>query len=135
MSDLIELEIDSKDTIFKCIFEPEISLKNFAERLYGSLECSDACYIAAAILVSRLYSSHPEYFSRRSVHKILAAAMVCSIKFLDDEYLSNSYYSRCCGIDLRTMNALELEFILSIRYDIFVSADEFSSWAKWLVNC
>lgn len=52
--------------------------------------------------------------------------MIIAIKFHDDEYYKNEYYSKVGGISLKELNKLESEFLNLIGYSLFVEPDVYS---------
>ncbi len=48
-----------------------------------------------------------------------------SAKLRDDEYYSNAYYSSIGGVSPAEMNALELQLLKDLDWDLYVDAEEF----------
>jgi hypothetical protein len=51
-------------------------------------------------------------------------------KFFDDTFYNNSYYSRVGGITCAELNALELEFLFLINFNLSVSPDMFNCYSS-----
>ena len=50
----------------------------------------------------------PEFVIRQSnIHRILLAANVLSVKYIDDLYFKNSFYANVGGVPLKVLNELE----------------------------
>ncbi len=67
------------------------------------------------------------------VYRLLLAAVVTSIKYNEDDYYSNSFYSRVGGINLQEMNLIESEFIRLSEFLLFVDDDSYEKYKKYLL--
>lgn len=56
--------------------------------------------------------------------------MVLSIKFLEDKFFTNTFYSKVGGIPLKELNNLERKFINLIDFEFFVTFEELSIYKQ-----
>jgi hypothetical protein len=49
-------------------------------------------------------------------------------KFADDFFYKNEYYAKIGGISRAEMNALELELLRQLNYDLFISEGELATY-------
>mmetsp|Transcript_16134 Transcript_16134/g.18284 ORF Transcript_16134/g.18284 Transcript_16134/m.18284 type:complete len:227 (+) Transcript_16134:110-790(+) len=122
---------------FSCAVEPQIPLVDYLFRLTTYLEAwkpskgktaSARALILSLVYLERVYRLHPgARISSKSVHKILLVSMLVAVKFVEDQPLSNNYWSKVGGINLKELNRLEAEFCNLIGFEFHVSQAELSS--------
>ena len=47
-------------------------------------------------------------------------AIIIEVKFNEDKYYTNRYYSKIGGMDLRQLNEMEMELLLNINFDLYI---------------
>ena len=47
-------------------------------------------------------------------------AIIIAVKFNEDKYYTNRYYSKIGGMDLRQLNEMEMELLLNINFDLYI---------------
>jgi hypothetical protein len=55
-----------------------------------------------------------------------------AVKMNEDDYYSNSFYSKVAGVSLKELNQLEYEFIKYIRYNFWVTKEFYDKYAGYL---
>jgi hypothetical protein len=60
------------------------------------------------------------------------SALLASIKYNEDDFYSNLYYSKVGGISLNEMNNLEDDFLQKIKFNLWIDIEEFSKYQKYL---
>ena len=120
------------DSVFKCTRPIPISLDQYSTRLGTFFHCSEASFVAAAVLAERLHCKFPGLFCDRSAHKIMSATAIVATKFCDDKYFSNSYYAECAGVTLQEMNLLESSLLTMLDYRVFVATADYNCMKKRL---
>jgi len=91
--------------------------------------CSDSCFILAFIYIDRLLQKNAEFaLSRRNVHRVILTAMLLAIKFYDDIYYSNAFYSQIGGIQVAELNRLEAEMLLLTQFDLCVDTAVYAQY-------
>ena len=106
---------------FNSIMIPRISIYSYLERIHDYSDCSDSCYVIAAIYIDRVVSFNPSFIvNKRNVHKLLLASILIAVKYQDDAYENNESYSMIGGVSLNELNDLELTIIRVMNSNIFV---------------
>lgn len=91
------------------------------------MRCSENCYFLAGIYIKRFLQARPDItVNALNVHLLILTALVTAAKYLDDTYYSNAYYANIGGVSLASINRMELEFVFSLNFDLFVSNEEFA---------
>ena len=115
--------------------EEEVSMgfPAYVARVFHYGGCSGAAYVVALIYLVRLLrreaSACPERtpvrFTGDSAHRLFMASAVVAAKYLDDHYYSNDHYAKIAGLPLAELNALELDFLFRISFDLRVNPYEY----------
>ena len=66
--------------------------------------------------------------------RLLFTALLVSVKFLEDEYFSNKYYSKVAGVPLPQLNRMEFEFLSSLEFEVFIEKETFQSYRNYLLD-
>ena len=86
---------------------------------------SSSCLVIALVYISRaierfdtskpVSTRTPLVLSELNVHRIIIASVVLAIKFFEDEFYNNSFFSRLGGISIAEMNLLERELLMRLQ--------------------
>lgn len=120
-------------TIFHAQRPPTISIQSYLERIVKYSPCSPECYILALIYIDRIIQQNPQFqLNSLNAHRLILTSVLVASKFYDDTFYNNSYYSRVGGISSSELNALELEFLFLINFNLSVSNSTFSTYQEEL---
>lgn len=118
-------------TIFHAQRPPTISIKSYLERIVRYSPCSTECYVLALIYIDRIIQQNNTFqLTSLNAHRLLITSVLIASKFFDDTFYNNSYYSRVGGITCVELNALELEFLFLINFNLSVSPDMFNCYSS-----
>lgn len=114
-------------TPFHSMQIPPMSLHDYSKRIFKYSHCSEECFPVTLILISRYLCRQPDSvkLSFYNSHRLFITALMISAKLRDDEYYSNAYYSSIGGVSPAEMNALELQLLKDLDWDLYVDAEEF----------
>lgn len=100
---------------------PAISIGRYLERVAHYSECSEEALIMAFIHISRISHNKPSFhLNALSIHRLLLASIMTSVKFFDDHYYNNNHFAKVGGVQIHEMNTLELEFLALIEFQLFI---------------
>jgi len=123
----------SHSTPFHAKTIPAISISNYVTRILRYAPCSGECFVTALIYMNRaLTKLGPRFLDQSTVHRLLISSVLLSSKFLDDLYYNNTFYAKVGGISPHEMNALELEMLHVIGFQLHVDRAEYISFASLL---
>ena len=126
-------KFQKKKSIFNCNFIPNISLYNYIYRIQKYSEVEDNTLILALIYIDRIcYNNF--IINYYNIHKIFLVSVVFAIKYNEDNYYTNSYYSKIGGIKINEFNALEKEFASIIDFQFYVKKSLFDKYYKYINN-
>ena len=126
-------KFSKKKSPFNCDFIPNISLYNYIYRIQKYSGIEDGTLILALIYIDRICSNN-FIINYYNIHKILLIAVVFAIKYNEDNYYTNSYYSKIGGIKRNEFNALEKEFASIINFQFYVKKSLFDKYYKYINN-
>ena len=118
---------------FNCTFIPNISLYNYIYRIQKYSEMEDNTLILALIYIDRICCNN-FIINYYNIHKIILISIVFAIKYNEDNYYTNSYYSKIGGIKINEFNALEKEFVSIIDFQFYVKKSLFDKYYKYINN-
>jgi len=120
-------------TIFHAQRPPNVPIKAYLERIVKYSPCTSETYILALIYIDRIIQKRSDFFiTSLNVHRLLITSVLVASKYFDDVFYNNAHYSRVGGITGREMNALELEFLRLIDFNLNVSLEVFHCYSTEL---
>jgi hypothetical protein len=135
----VKVPIDSKTPlstrVFQCKTLPGISLRDYLERMLKYTEISAEAAIIAIMWVYRIREIDKEFsITSFTLHRLILAALQVAAKFHDDKFFANHWYARIGGVDTKEMNALEIEFLFLINFDMFITTQEYNAFYSNLAH-
>ncbi|KJP87179.1 hypothetical protein AK88_03226 [Plasmodium fragile] len=116
-----------KITSFHASKVPDISIKNYVERIGKYTGCSNECFVLLMIYLDRIVKINSDItLSLLCIHRLLITAIMIAAKFFDDLYYSNAFYAKVGGVSTEEINKLEGTFLHLIDYNLFVSSEEYN---------
>lgn len=71
-------------TIFHGIKAPNLSVRQYIERIFKYSRCSPSCFVAAQIYMDRYFQRRGGYLTSFNVHRLLITSVMVAAKFMDD---------------------------------------------------
>lgn len=113
-------------TRFDSICAPATSISAYIPRLYRHFRCSEEVFVFALIYLDRVIRANHIKINALNIHRLVLAASVIGVKFVEDVRYSNRYYARVGGVGLAELNRLELAFLKLVKFDLTVSKEEYA---------
>eukprot|EP00914_Ancora_sagittata_P007210 GHVO01014268.1.p1 GENE.GHVO01014268.1~~GHVO01014268.1.p1 ORF type:complete len:500 (-),score=40.78 GHVO01014268.1:198-1697(-) len=124
-------EADSRPTRFHAIKAPDISIRDYLERIHKYFACSNECFVLSLIYIDRIIKLHDRFtICLLNIHRLMITSVMLATKFFDDVYYSNAFYARVGGVKTREINSLESHFLSLINYQLFVSPQEYDKYRR-----
>ncbi|KAI4837795.1 cyclin [Plasmodium brasilianum] len=124
---------EGKITSFHASKAPDISVKNYIERIGKYIGCSNECFVLLIIYLDRIIKIHKDItLSLLCIHRLIITAVMISAKFFDDLYYSNSFYAKVGGVTTKELNKLEVYFLNLLDYKLYVSSEEYDFYRKYI---
>lgn len=114
------------------------AFRKFVSGLLSSTRLPDTTILLGMNLLARrtnqLNHAGPVKFSDGTVWRMLTIALLLGSKFLDDNTFQNRSWSEVSGIPVRELNTLEIEWLKSMGWNLYVNLDESTDYNAWLDN-
>lgn len=109
-----------------------ISIKDYLYRIIKYTEVEDNSLISSLIYIDQICLSSGIILSPYNIHRILFISILISIKYNEDKVYKNSSYARVAGISVKELNKLEREFLILIKYELFITKEKFEKYKNYL---
>ena len=111
---------------------PPISIKDYLERLCKHSKINTSTIILILIYIDRICNIQKFKLTYYNVHKLILASLIIAIKYNEDEYYSNKFYSKLGGVSISEIVFLEYNFISLIHYNLFVNNELFKKYNDYI---
>eukprot|EP00756_Hemistasia_phaeocysticola_P034806 Hpha_TRINITY_DN16542_c9_g1::TRINITY_DN16542_c9_g1_i2::g.135926::m.135926 len=105
-----------------------IDIAKYISRWVRYTDADDGQILLALIYMDRACQTSGVVISRRTVHRLLLAALVLAAKWTNDHLHSMQYYAKVGGVGLDDMVALEMSLLQDIGWNMFVSNEHFEKY-------
>ena len=69
-----------------------------------------------------------------NVHRLLFSSILIGIKYNEDQYYDNTYYSQIAGVTTKELGILEAELLEIIDYNLYVKDEEYKKYFEYLTE-
>ena len=111
---------------------PPISIKDYLERLCKHSKINTSTIILILIYIDRICNIQKFKLTYYNVHKLILASMIIAIKYNEDDYYSNKFYSKLGGVSISEIVFLEYNFLSLIHYNLFVNNELFKKYNDYI---
>lgn len=108
--------------------------KYFTERIIKYMRPSTDYIIIALALIDKIGMMHCMCVTERNVHRLIAVAIVETIKFNDDNGYGNVYYTKVAGMPIEEFNNLEILFLKLLDSDVWIHDEIIQEYKKHLLR-
>ena len=113
---------------------PNISIENYLKRIQTYSNVEKNTLIISLIFIDRLCKITNLTLTYHNIHRILFTAILISIKYNEDNFYDNKYYSQIGGVKLKELKTLEYYFVNMINFKFFVDEKIFEKYRLYLDN-
>ena len=112
---------------------PTITLKEYLTRIqiYSGVESSTL--ILSLILIDKMCKRSGILLTYFNIHRILFSSLLICIKFNEDSFFNNTFYSQIAGVKPEELQLLEYTFLEYNDFNIFVKDFEYIQYEKYLI--
>lgn len=122
-------------TMFHTERAPEITVQAYFKRIARYCDCTAESLVLALVHINRLIHNRPPFkVTSLNIHRLLLISIMSSAKFFDDQYYNNAYYGKVGGVPTREVNALEIEFLALINFDLYIQEAEYQTFLAELCS-
>ena len=117
---------------FTSICEPSLSIHDYLFQIQYYTQVEDNSLIMALIYIDRISEISSVIITPYNVHRILFVAILLAIKFNEDLCYKFSFYAKVAGISVLELKKLEIDFIILIRFKLYIKNDDFERYKQYL---
>lgn len=128
-----------QERLFHCFTSQrrqQFKLFHYIEKLVSSANCSASTFIVMLAYIDRLQQRRKCFqINRMNVRLVVLAALLVAVKFVDDVVYSKAHYASIGGVGVKKLNQLEFTFCQSAKWSFFVTAEDYKTYEKGLLQC
>jgi hypothetical protein len=111
---------------------PNISINEYLTRIqiYSGIEKS--ALIISLIQIDHICKRSEVTLTYYNIHRLLFGAVLISIKFNEDSYYDNKFYSEIAGVKLKELKMIEYKFLELNNFNIFINHKEYEQYRQYL---
>jgi len=113
---------------------PAISVFEYLKRIARFAYVDKCCLLMILIYIDRICERSGLVISTLTVHRIVIATVVVAIKAVCDNYHTNTHYARVGGLSIQELNALELEALFLLDWQLTVTPERLQHYYTNLVR-
>ena len=118
--------------VFSANSIPGISIKDYLIRIQTYSGIEKSTLILSLILIDHICKKSNLILTYNNIHRVLFGSILISIKFNEDSYYDNKFYSEIAGVKLKELKAIEDSFFELNDFNVFVSYKEYEQYRKYL---
>lgn len=111
---------------------PNITIKDYLSRIQNYSELEKSTLIMSLILIDKMCRKSGILLTHYNIHRILFCSVLISIKYNEDSYYDNTFYSQIAGIKPNELKLLEYTFLEYTDFNVFVKDDEYKQYEQYL---
>ena len=123
-----------KNMLFSLKKLPKISVGDFIYRIVYYSKIEDATLISGVIYLDRFCKKQKIILTEYNIHRLLFISILVAIKFFEDKYFTNIFYSKICGIKTEILNKMEYQFVCGLNFEMYIEKDFFYKYQDLLLN-
>ena len=111
---------------------PNITIKDYLMRIQNYSELEKSTLILSMILIDHMCKKSNIVLTIYNIHRILFSSVLISIKYNEDSYYDNTFYSQIAGVKPNELQLLEYTFLEYHDFNVFVKDYEYEQYEKYL---
>ena len=134
MSNYKEMVKKQSKQAFSANSIPNISIEDYLLRIQTYANMEKSTLIISLIFIDRLCHGSDVTLTYFNIHRILFTSVLISIKYNEDSFYDNKYYSEIAGVKLKELKLLEYSFISMVNFKLYVSDEIYEKYQNYLDN-
>lgn len=108
---------------------PTFGFQKWVSTVLSTTQVSQNVILLALLFIYRLKKFNPGVRGKKgSEFRLMTIALMMGNKFLDDNTYTNKTWAEVSGITVQEIHIMEVEFLSNVRYNLFVSKEEWTQW-------
>ena len=117
-----------KKSLFTSKKIPNISIGDYLTRIKKFTLINDSTLIICLIYLDRYLKMNKIILTEFNVHRMFFSSLLLAIKYNEDNFYTNKFYSNVSGLKCSELNKLELKFATEIKFDLFVDKNLYEKY-------
>jgi hypothetical protein len=118
--------------VFSANSIPGISLEDYLIRIQTYSGIEKSTLILSLILIDHICKKSGLIITYYNIHRLLFGSVLISIKYNEDTYYDNKFYSEIAGVKLKELKMIEYSFLELSDFNVFVDKGEFEQYRLYL---
>lgn len=119
---------------YDTVAAPSISIQQYVRRIVDFTYVSPSTLLCSVILMDRLSRSFPLLlYTPVNIFKLFFVAVRIASKVIDLRSLNNKNFASVGGVSNKHLNDLEARMLMDLRFNLYISQQEFVVYAKKLI--
>ena len=111
---------------------PNISIEDYLLRIQTYANIEKSTLIISLIFIDKLCHTADVTLTHYNIHRILFTAVLISIKYNEDSFFDNQYYSEIAGVKIKELKLLEYTFVSMVDFNFYVSNEIYQKYLEYL---
>ncbi|CAG8437919.1 2492_t:CDS:1 [Dentiscutata heterogama] len=112
-------------------FKPRDAFKKFCRDVISATQVSRSVIHLSLLYIHRMKINNPAIKGQNgSEYRTFTVALMLANKFLDDNTYTNKTWSEVTNIPVSEINTMEMEFLGSLNYQLYVSEKQYFDWVQ-----
>lgn len=109
--------------------EPTASFRKWVSSMLSTTQVAQNVTLLALLFIYRLKQMNKNVRGKPgSEYRLMTVALMLGNKFLDDNTYTNKTWAEVSGIAVQEIHLMEVEFLSNMRYNLFVTEEEWKAW-------
>ena len=123
-----------KQDIFYLSFIPPISLNEYLKEIMDQTKMDISTLIISIIYIDRFCHKNKYVLTFNNIYRILLSAILLSIKFNQDNIITNKAYSQIAYVSVEDLNTLEFQMYLKLHFSLKVNDALYQKYYDYFSN-
>ena len=120
--------------VFSANSIPGISINDYLIRIQTYSEIEKSTLILSLILIDHTCKKSGLILNYFNIHRILFGAILICIKYNEDTYYDNKFYSEIAGVKIKELKLIEYAILELNDFNVFINVKEYEQYSKYLEN-
>ena len=112
-----------------------MSIKDYLLRLAKFARINESTLIITLIYIDRICKINNFKLNFKNIYKLIISSMIVAIKYNEDYFYSTEVYAKLGGLTVKELKYLEFQFLVLIKFCLFVEKELFDKYNNNLINC
>ena len=118
--------------IFSAKSVPGISINDYLIRIQMYSNIEKSTLILTLIQIDHICKKANLVLTYYNIHRLLFGAILISIKYNEDSYYDNKFYSEIAGVNLKELKMIEYSVLELSDFNVFVHDEEYEQYKQYL---